>query len=332
VTTIVVEGNDGTGKSTLVAGLRALGWEAKDRGILTKATDEGLPATRPADETYLILDLPEATSRERLARAGKDLDEQYHTLASLVHYRVRYRELAAELGLELLDATGTPAEVLARALARLRLPATPLRIGIPKGRLLESTGRALADAGFPLELASPRDLHPRCPGLRPFLLKPRSIPAMVAHGLLDLGLCGRDLVHESDAPDRLDELVDLGAHRVRIVVAAADPRIVDSPPKRPLIIATELPLLADRWASGRGLAHLCVNTWGSTEAWVPEHADLCVDVVETGETLAQNGLVELETLLESTTILIGRRGDPAARHHRLVAALRARFTPEQVRA
>src|SRR5262249_14710410 len=145
-------------------------------------------------------------------------------------------------------------------------------------------------------------------------LKPRSIPAMVAHGLLDLGLCGRDLVHEADVADQVDVAVDLGTHRVRIVAAAADPRVVSHPPARPLVVATEFPLLADRWATGRNLAHWCVNTWGSTEAWVPAHADLCVDVVETGATLAQNGLVELETLLESTTVLIARRGHPAWRH------------------
>jgi ATP phosphoribosyltransferase len=324
--TIVVEGNDGTGKSTLVAGLRALGWEARDRGFLTKATDEGLPATRPADEVLLVLDLPEAESRARLAKAGKDLEEQYHTLASLVHYRARYRALAAELGLELLDASGPPDVVLARALARLGLPAEPLRLGVPKGRLLESTGRALTDAGLPLVFAGPRDLHPGCQGLRPFVLKPRSIPAMVAHGLLDLGLCGRDLVHEADVADRLAVVVDLGTHRVRVVVAAADPRLVASPPPRPLVIATEYPLLADRWASGRGLAHLCVNTWGSTEAWVPHHADACVDVVETGSTLAANGLVELETLLESTTVLVARADEPGVRFHRLVHAL-ARSRP-----
>lgn len=318
---IVVDGNDGTGKSTLVAALHALGWDVRDRGMPTKATDHGLPETLPADEEYLILDLPEATSRERLARAGKDLEEEYHTLASLTRYRARFRDIAASLGVPLLDARGTPEEVLAAALDQLGLPREPLRLGLPKGRLLESTSRALAAAGFPLELASPRDLHPRCPGLRPFLLKPKAIPAMVAHGLLDLGLCGRDLVIESDLDDRLQVLVDLATHRVRIVAAAADPGLIDRPPPRPLVIASELPLVADRWATGRNLAHLTVNTWGSTEAWVPAHADVCVDVVESGATLAANGLVELETLFESTTVLVAPLGRSPARHHRLPRAL-----------
>lgn len=318
---IVVDGNDGTGKSTLVAALRALGWDARDRGLPTEATDHGLPDAIPSDEEYLILDLPEASSRERLARAGKDLEEEYHTLASLTHYRARFRDIAATLGVPLLDARGTPDEVLALALAQLGLPREPLRLGVPKGRLLESTSRALARAGFPLEPASPRDLHPRCPGLRPFLLKPRSIPAMVAHGLLDLGLCGLDLVRESDLDDRLQVLLDLRTHRVRIVAAAAEPRIISEPPARPLVVATELPLVADRWATGKNLAHLTINTWGSTEAWVPAHADVCVDVVESGATLAENGLVELETLFESTTVLVAPAGRAPARHHRLAKAL-----------
>jgi ATP phosphoribosyltransferase len=195
---------------------------------------------------------------------------------------------------------------------------------VPKGRLLDSALAALAAARCPLDVR-PRDYHPRCPDetLRPFLLKPRSVPAMLAHGLLDAGFCGRDLVLESGYEDRLEVAADLGTQRVRLCVAAADPRLLEAPPRRPLVIATEFPGLADRWATGRGLAHICVNTWGSTEAWVPEYADLCLDVVETGETLAANGLAIIDTLLESTTCLVIPRGG-AARHHRALAALGGR--------
>jgi thymidylate kinase len=117
---VVVDGNDGTGKSTVVARLRALGIDARDRGVPTKMTDD--PSVAPVDgETYLILDVPVEVSRERLARAGKDLDERYHTVADLEHYRARYREIANALPrCALIDGTGTPEEVVARCLESLR--------------------------------------------------------------------------------------------------------------------------------------------------------------------------------------------------------------------
>jgi ATP phosphoribosyltransferase len=117
--------------------------------------------------------------------------------------------------------------------------------------------------------------------------------------------------------------VDLGLQRVRLLAAAADPHILEQPPPRPLAIATEFPLIADRWATARNLAHICLHTWGSTEAWAPTYADLVVDVVETGETMAANGLSVLDELLVSTTVLIARREQPGhALHHRLVSRLR----------
>ena len=97
---VVVEGNDGTGKSTLVAALAARGFVVRDRGLPTKMTDD--PALRPtaeqrASELYLILDVPVAVSRERLAKAGKDLEERYHTVEDLSRYRRRYHMLGGPI-------------------------------------------------------------------------------------------------------------------------------------------------------------------------------------------------------------------------------------------
>jgi thymidylate kinase len=91
---IVVDGNDGTGKSTLVAELRRRGLEATDRGLPTKMTDN--PDVRPAagdTNYYVILDLPIEISQERLVLAGKDLTEKYHTAQDLGYYRGRFKEV-----------------------------------------------------------------------------------------------------------------------------------------------------------------------------------------------------------------------------------------------
>ncbi len=112
---VVVDGNDGTGKSTIVARLRELGYDAADRGVPTKMTDDA--AVRAVEgEVYLILDAPVEVCRERLAKAGKDLEERYHTVADLEHYRARFREVAAGLGAALIDASGDVEQVVVRCL------------------------------------------------------------------------------------------------------------------------------------------------------------------------------------------------------------------------
>jgi thymidylate kinase len=117
VTRVIIDGNDGTGKTTIVAMLKTLGYDAQDRGLPTKLTDTpGLPV--PEGEIYIILDAPVAVSRMRLATAGKDLDKEHHKIESLVIYRWRFRDVAAQLPrCHLIDASGTAESVLARCLA-----------------------------------------------------------------------------------------------------------------------------------------------------------------------------------------------------------------------
>lgn len=96
---IVIDGNDGSGKSTLVEKLRELGYTVKDRGIPTILTDNS--SIKPlSDEFYFILDVPVHISRERLKKAGKDLEEKYHTVEDLTFYRKRFLAVAEFLGRE----------------------------------------------------------------------------------------------------------------------------------------------------------------------------------------------------------------------------------------
>ncbi|MBI2473496.1 hypothetical protein HYV70_03020 [Candidatus Uhrbacteria bacterium] len=113
---IVIDGNDGTGKSTIVALLREQGYDVQDRGIPTKMTDNESVAPQE-DEFYLILDVPVELSRARLAKAGRNLNEKYHTVEDLTHYRERFLQIAQTLpNSVLVNATGSPDEVLAECL------------------------------------------------------------------------------------------------------------------------------------------------------------------------------------------------------------------------
>jgi thymidylate kinase len=101
VTRLVVDGNDGTGKST-------------------KMADDPSVEPNPA-EFYVILDAPVEVCRERLLAAGKNVSEQYHMVEDLTFYRQRFLEVAETLHNRIvIDASGSPRAVVETCLAALR--------------------------------------------------------------------------------------------------------------------------------------------------------------------------------------------------------------------
>ncbi len=68
--------------------------------------------------------------------------------------------------------------------------------------------------------------------------------------------------------------------------------------------------IADKYARDNHLGHYrVIPTWGATEAFLPEDADLLIENTETGRTIARHNLKIIDTLLESTACLIGSAGN-----------------------
>ena len=185
-----------------------------------------------------------------------------------------------------------------------------MRLALPKSRLLGSTERMLHEAGITFTGGSDRDYSPvtNMSWLEISIRKVRAIPQLIALGVCDAGFCGLDLVQDSAYEDVIP-IFDTGLNPVTIVVAAAakDEQILFHPPRRPIVIATEYEHLADQWAFRWNLAHIIIQTNGSTEGYAPRDADIVFDCVETGVTLEANGLVVLEEIMESSTYLIANR-------------------------
>lgn len=185
-----------------------------------------------------------------------------------------------------------------------------MRIALPKGRLLENVLALLEQAGLSFVFAHARNYRPTCnqAGVSAKLVKVRAIPQLVALGNFDVGFSGLDLLREADY-DQVVPLLDLGLNPVELVVAVPRGKetIVDDPPRRPLLIATEYVNIADRWALERNLAHITIQTWGSTEAYAPEDADIVFDCTETGTTIAANDLVVIDRIVRSSTWLVANR-------------------------
>lgn len=117
---VIIDGNDGLGKSTLAQSLTQLGFQVKDRGIPSLMTDDESVVCRD-DEIYVILDAPIEISRTRLAQAGKNLNEKYHTIEDLTYYRQRFKDILSKLepNVIVIDASESSENVLNSVLKAL---------------------------------------------------------------------------------------------------------------------------------------------------------------------------------------------------------------------
>jgi ATP phosphoribosyltransferase len=200
-----------------------------------------------------------------------------------------------------------------------------LRLVLPKGSLEKATLELFDEA----DLRVRRDSvvaykaaiqDPRIESVR--ILRPQEIPQYVADGLFDLGITGRDWVEETSS-----DVVSLGELRyskatsnpVRIVVAVPEDSPVAKVGDLPdgVRVASEYPLLTQRFFAEQGVDADVRLSYGATEAKVPDIVDCIVDITETGRALRAAGLKIIATMLTSYTELVANReayADPARRH------------------
>lgn len=204
-------------------------------------------------------------------------------------------------------------------------PDRTLHLAIPKGRMYDGVVELLAAAGIRLRHGS-RGYRPvvSLDGVEAKLLKPQNIVEMLATGTRDLGFAGADWVAEKGL--ELHEILDTGLDPVRIVVAAPRELVrmndgraqlpTESPLGGPLRVASELERLTRGWIEQKYPGSRFVRTYGATEVFPPEDADVIVDVTQTGATLGANGLLVVDEIMRSSTKLFASRqamDEPAKR-------------------
>ncbi len=201
----------------------------------------------------------------------------------------------------------------------------PLTIAIPKGRITRVLAPLFRRAGIdptPIEADDRRLVRESEDGsLRFLLLKPDDVPTYVEYGTAELGVSGRDVLRERGYD--LYQPLDLGIGRCRLVVAGPSGAEMTSVPR----IATKYPRIASEYFASRGVQAQIIYVQGSVElAPLVGLSDFIVDLVESGATLRDNHLVELETILPVSSVLVANRSLYKLRHrqiHPLVARLRA---------
>ncbi|OCS87202.1 ATP phosphoribosyltransferase [Caryophanon tenue] len=179
-----------------------------------------------------------------------------------------------------------------------------LTIAMPKGRIFEEAYELLIQAGFnlPAEMEMSRKLMIEIPeeNIRFILAKPMDVPVYVEHGVADIGIAGKDVLLEQGRT--VHELLDLKISECYIASAGLPNTTMDEIAPR---IATKYPEIATKYYKGIGEQVEIIELNGSIElAPMIGLADRIVDIVSTGRTLKENGLVEYEHITDVSSRLI----------------------------
>ncbi|MCH7857201.1 MAG: ATP phosphoribosyltransferase [Gemmatimonadetes bacterium] len=178
-----------------------------------------------------------------------------------------------------------------------------LRLALPKGRMQDAVILLLADAGIRVTPTA-RGYRPAVslPNCEAKILKHQNIVEMLELGSRDVGFAGADWVEELGV--EVVELLDTELDPVS-VVAAAPTGLFDRLDEigRPLVVASEYETLTKAWIARRNLDAEFVRSFGATEVFPPEDADVIVDNTATGSTLRANDLEIVDTVFTSSTRL-----------------------------
>jgi len=189
-----------------------------------------------------------------------------------------------------------------------------LKVAMPKGRIYKQASRLLQRAGLPI----PEDVHedtrkymipvPEA-GMEFIIAKPVDVPIFVEYGVADIGIVGKDVLMEEQRD--VYELLDLGIARCRM-------SIIGLPDWKPVLnprVATKYPNVASRYFRQKGQQVEVIKLNGSIElAPLIGLSDRIVDMVETGQTIKENGLVEHEVMYDITSRLIANRVSYRLKH------------------
>ena len=204
-------------------------------------------------------------------------------------------------------------QYLSEGIVRLALPDGHQQL--PALHLLNKAGIQIDD--YPSAVGNRRPTT-SLSGVMIKVVRPQDMPLQVANGNFDLAITGKDwlMEHVYRFPSSpVTELLDLKFGRVRIVaVVSRDLSVADIYSLRqfstkrlvPLRVTSEYVNIADKYARDNHLgSYRVIPTWGASEAFLPEDADLLIENTQTGRTLARHNLKIIDTLFASTACLIG---------------------------
>jgi len=201
-----------------------------------------------------------------------------------------------------------------------------ITIAIPKGRILEESVALFGKIGIDCAelLGNSRKLifENEAQRMRYMIVRATDVPTYVEYGCADLGIVGKDTLLEQEK--NVYEPLDLKFGYCRMMVAEPAGLAQDDDPSRwnNIRIATKYPNVTEKYFASKGVQVEIIKLYGSIElAPLVGLSERIVDLVSTGETLKQNGLVEVETIAEITTRLIVNRASMKTKQQRIAAII-----------
>jgi len=185
-----------------------------------------------------------------------------------------------------------------------------ITIALPTGRLGNQAMEILKQAVEGLEELEPSSrkliFHSRDSSLRFLLVKPSDVPTYTEHGVADIGIVGKDTLLEEGS--QLYEMMDLGFGKCRMVVAGFPNKKDSWVTQSYTRVATKYPNIAKNYFSGLDETIEIIKLNGSVELGpLVGLSDVIVDIVESGRTLRDNGLVVLDEICRISARLVVNR-------------------------
>jgi len=197
-----------------------------------------------------------------------------------------------------------------------------LTFALPKGRIMQDAMELFGRIGITCpEMDEPsRKLvfENRVDKFRFMAVRAQDVPTYVEYGCADIGVVGKDTLLEQGRD--LYEPLDLQFGYCRMVVAEPKALRQDDDPAgwSNIRVATKYPNITERYFAAKGVQVELIKLYGSIElAPLVGLAERVVDLVSTGGTLRENGLVEVETIAEVTSRLIVNRASLKTKHQRI---------------
>ncbi len=197
-----------------------------------------------------------------------------------------------------------------------------ITFALPKGRIMQDSMELFGQIGITCPEMEEKNrklvFENREAGYRFIAVRATDVPTYVEYGCADIGVVGKDTLLEQEKD--LYEPLDLNFGYCRLVVAEPRDLEKNGDPTRwsNIRVATSYPNLTEKYFSSKGIQVELIKLYGSIElAPLVGLSERIVDLVSTGATLRDNGMVEVETIAEITTRLIVNRASMKTKHKRI---------------
>ena len=176
-------------------------------------------------------------------------------------------------------------------------------IALPKGRLLPEIKKLFSKIGIDFDENSRKlIIESSEENIKIAILRTWDIPKFVNYGAADLGVVGKDILFETDLENNYYEILDLKIGICRMSLASLDSKL---PKNKKIKVATKYPSFAKDFFSKLSKDIDIVILKGAIEiAPILGLSDCIVDLVQTGKTLKENGLNELDLISNISSKLI----------------------------